>query len=410
MKQTIRTFIAKIHVAKPLCHAIKKRCEELRRWRVHSQLREKQSIIMQGSSEGFENLPLEIEWMLTTFCNFRCSYCFNVRKGYKKNFCTIEQAETAIRHLASANRPSYTVSLLGGEPTTHPHLPEIISLLYKYLGDRLDSLIIISNGSFNEKQMDSILSSEKNINLKLIISVHLEYMNINKVVDLVKRFSNRTYLELRVMFQPDLFEKIVAMTDFLCNLRKDYFFCMEVGLLREGWPTFDKYDHRYTQGHFEWAEKTKKKFDEVVLEGSQWTKANPKTTKGEFLMERNVRGVIESYKRIPESELKELTGCVFTGMTCCAGTNVVRIELDGSVRGILCALDRSSACNIFEENPFIRENWMHDVFCTLPMCGCRVNYPIPKFKSPDDAQKFIAKKRLEQEKLMRECQDNNRQI
>lgn len=404
MTQTIRTFIARILMAIPLYHAVKKRREELRRRRVQSQLRKKQSIIRQGSSEGFENLPLKVEWMLTTFCNFRCSYCFNVRKGYKKDFCTLEQAEIAIRHLASANRPSYTVSLLGGEPTAHPHLPEIISLLYKHLGDRLDSLIIISNGSFNEKQMDSILSSEKNINLKLIISVHLEYMNINKVVDLVKRFSNRTYLELRVMFQPELFEKIGAMTDILCSLRKDYSFGMEVGLLREGWPTFDKYDHRYTQEHFEWAEKTKKKFDEVAIEGVQWTKAYPKTTEGEFLMERNVRGGVESHQRISESELKELTGCAFTGMTCCAGTNVVRIELDGSVRGLICALDRSSACNIFEENPFIRENWMHGVFCTLPMCGCHVNYLIPKFKSKAEAEKFIAKKRLEQKKLMNECQ------
>ena len=119
----------------------------------------------------------------------------------------------------------------------------------------------------------------------------------------------------------------------------------------------------------------------------------------EYLVERDVRGVVENHKQISRSELKNLTGNCFTGMTCVAGTNCIKINADGSVRGMLCGLDRST-CNIFEENPFLHEDWMHGVFCTRAICGCGVNYPIPKFKSPDDAQKFIAEKKLEQKKLM----------
>ena len=353
MKQIIRSFIVKIPLAKPLYKAIKHRREEQRMQCAHDQLRKKQPLIRQGSPECFEGLPIKVVWLLTSNCNIRCSYCFNARKGYKKDFCTLEQAETTIKHLASANRPSYQVELLGGEPTTHPHLAEIISLFHEHIGNRLEVLQITSNGSFSESQIESILKVGEQVNVKLSISIHLEYLNVERVVELVERFSNRTYLEMRVMFQPDLFEKIEAMTDILCNLRKDYFFCMEVGLLREGWPTFDKYDRRYTQEQFEWAEKTKKKFDEVAIEGPQWTKAYPKSTEGEFLMERNVRGVVESHKRISESELKELTGCVFTGMTCSAGANIIRIEVDGRVKGMVCVLDHLAHhnCNIFEENP-----------------------------------------------------------
>ena len=92
--------------------------------------RKKQPIIRQGAPECFEeNSPLKIEWSLTSYCNYRCSYCFRAGKGYEKIFCSLEQAETAIKHIASANRPSYQVSLHGGEPTSHPQLANIITLL-----------------------------------------------------------------------------------------------------------------------------------------------------------------------------------------------------------------------------------------------------------------------------------------
>lgn len=398
MKRIIRNLTAKFFFAKPLYHAIKQRSEELRRRRAQDQLRKKQPIIRQGSPECFERLPLRVSWDVTSFCNFRCSYCYYAGTEYKKDFCTLEQAETAIKHLALANRPNYTVSLLGGEPTTHPHLAEIITLFHKHLGDRLDCLMIFSNGTFSEKQIDAILSAGTKLRFKLIISVHLEYMSINKVVELVKRLSNQTYMEMRVLFQPDLFEKTVAMADTLCNLRKDYPFYFEIGMIREA-PFFSKIDSRYTPEHFEWAEKMKKRFDEVALEGVKCARAYPITMEEEFLVEINVRDVVENHKQISRSELKNLTGNCFTGMTCVAGTNCIKIKVDGRVRGILCGLDRFT-CNIFEENPFLREDWMHGVFCTRAICGCGVNYPFPKFKSPADAQRFIAEKKLEQKKLM----------
>lgn len=404
MKQTIRTFIAKIPLAKPLCYAVKNRCEALRSRRAQDQLRKKQPIIRQGSPECFEGLSFKIDWALTSYCNFRCSYCFNASREYKKDFCTLEQAETAIKHLASANRPRYQVGLLGGEPTTHPHLAEIISLLFEYLGNRLESLVIVSNGSFGEKQMETIIrEGEKHNKIKLVFSVHLEYMGVERAVEVVKRLSNHVQLHIHLMFHLELFAKAQTMAETLCELRKDYPFTFKIVMLRIP-PKFDKIDPRYTQEHYDWAENATQKFEQVALEGAKWTKCYSNPPEWEFLVEKRVCNVVETYGRMGQSQLKELTGNVFTGMTCCAGTNVAQIKVDGNVRGMVCDLDRPT-CNIFEENPFMREDWIHGVFCTKAMCGCSVNYRIPKFKSPDDAQKFIAEKKLEQKKLMRENQD-----
>ena len=180
MKRTLRTFIAKIPLAKSLYRTVKRRREEYPIQYEQAGSEMKQPIIRQGSPECFEGMPLRVDWKVTSFCNFRCSYCFHAGKEYKKDFCTLEQAESAIKHLASANPPKYQVNLLGGEPTTHPHLAEIIMLLCQYIGDRLENLKIITNGSFTESQMKTILKAGEQVNVCLHISVHLEYMSVER--------------------------------------------------------------------------------------------------------------------------------------------------------------------------------------------------------------------------------------
>ena len=316
----------------------------------------------------------------------------------KKFFCTLEQAKTAIKHLASANRPSYQVGLLGGEPTTHPQLAEIITLLYQYLGDKLENVSIISNGSFGKKQMETIIREGEKHSIKLTFSVHLESIGIERVVEVVKRMSNHVQLHVHLMFHPELFAKAQIMAEMLCELRKYYPYNFIISMLRTP-PKFDKIDPRYTQEHYRWADNAMRKFREVALDGAKWTKSYPKLMGWEFLVEKKTGDVVETYEKNNPSQLKELTGNVFTDMTCCAGTNVVQINVDGRVKGMVCGLDRLS-CNIFEENPFLKDNWIHGVLCTKAMCGCDVNYRIPKFKSPVEAQKFIDEKKRLQKKLM----------
>jgi DNA topoisomerase-3 len=68
---------------------------------------------------------------------------------------------------------------------------------------------------------------------------------------------------------------------------------------------------------------------------------------------------------------------------------------------MICSLNPST-CNIFEENPFLRKNWIHGVVCTKAMCGCSDNYRIPKFRSPADAQQFIDELKLQVSEIVRQ--------
>ena len=171
-----------------------------------------------------------------------------------------------------------------------------------------------------------------------------------------------------------------------------------ISMLREG-PAFDWVDCRYTQNHFNCADTIRERFAKASAEGPEDAIKRKPNFGWQFLLERKENDSIARHERLSVSELKELTGNVFTGVTCCAGTSIIDIAIDGSVKGMICALDHAT-CNIYKENPFLRKDWIHGVFCTKPMCGCSVNHRIPKFGSYADAQKFIAGKRLEQKQLL----------
>ena len=381
-------------------HAAKRWRDERRIRREQAKLRRNQPIIRQGSPECFEGLPLKVDFQVTSFCNYRCSYCFDAKKGYERAFCTLDQAETAIRHLVLANRPSYLVTLIGGEPTSHPHLAEIVLLLCRNLGDRLQELMIVTNGTFKEQQIDEILKiteSECRL-LKLVVSIHLEYAKIDKVADLAKRLSGRCCLEFRLMYHPDMTVKAADMANTLCALRKMYPFGMEVTKLRIP-PSFDEYDSRYTQEHFDQIKEIKERFEEAETTGPEW-----QNTLQFYRVERKNGKRIKRYERVSPSQLESLTQYVFTGMICCSGTHVLRINTDGGVKGKLCELVREGI-NIFKENPFEREDWMKAVSCKCIKCGCCENWRIPKFNSHVEAERFIEQLRLEQKKLMTENQE-----
>ena len=365
----------------------------------NNDLRKKKPIIRQGAPECFEeNSPLKVEWSLTSYCNYRCSYCFRAGKGYEKIFCSLEQAETAIKHIASANRPSYQVSLHGGEPTSHPQLANIITLFCKYLGDRLESLLILTNGSFNEDQLETILKLMEQYSIKVFVSIHLEFMSIDRAVYLVERLSRHGVLIMTVMLKPDLFEKAKAMTDTLCELRKRYPFDLDIKYLKTP-PHFDSFDPRYTQEHFDWVDAMKERIGRISAEGPQRDKEYPKVSGWEYVVERKSHGTSETLYCKSSDELKKMTGLNFSGMTCCAGTNVLSIYTNGDVRGLQCNAAKIM-CNIFEENPFQLDDWMQGVVCTKPMCGNPTNHRVPKFKSPAAAEKHIAR--------VKEAQKNSR--
>ena len=102
---------------------------------------------------------LYVHWRITNQCNYRCSYCFSAGKEQRlrSGMASIEQVRTAAKNLAAANRTHYRVILVGGEPTTYPFLAETILLLLASLGEKLEFVRIITNGSLSDSQIETLI-------------------------------------------------------------------------------------------------------------------------------------------------------------------------------------------------------------------------------------------------------------
>ena len=58
-------------------------------------------------------------------CNMQCRSCNNINKDYVKSLALVK----AEIDLIGKKRNIQVISLLGGEPTLHPELPEIVSYI-----------------------------------------------------------------------------------------------------------------------------------------------------------------------------------------------------------------------------------------------------------------------------------------
>ena len=133
---------------------------------------------------------LTFSWALIDVCNYQCSYCsaeaFNQHTFFKqKNLISVWKNVVKALSLNSIQIP-FTVELLGGEPTLHPNMPELVRSLCDI--DRCVQVEITTNLSkplSYFKQFDVPETSKVDI----IASYHPEYYTeafFEKVVELNK--------------------------------------------------------------------------------------------------------------------------------------------------------------------------------------------------------------------------------
>ena len=360
--------------------------------------RGKSCIIKQGTQECFDDMPLKVHWELAEACNYRCSYCFNKDKGYKNVFCTLEEAEAAVKHLAMANRPSYQISLAGGEPTLHPYLSEIITLLSDHLGNRLEKITIITNGSFNDKIMGTLLLAASKTYVEIKVSMHFEFLKMERIMEMIERMSKNVNLVFLVMFHPGMFDKVSTAVDKLCELRHNYPFDISIEMIRN--PNKEShFEELYTSEHYKWAENVCARFNEIVLKTNLNGPAIPRETGWEFVLERRVAGKMITEKNVSTDELVKKTNCCFLGLFCCTGTSVIHINPNGAARGLACSLAKDEF-NIYKENPFREDGFIKTIQCTKERCGCNIEGRVPKFKSSREAEEFIKTCQAKQQQLI----------
>lgn len=131
-------------------------------------------------------------WDVIDVCNYKCSYC---SAGYGddehrpvstffKGGPSRDVWRAVLMRLKILKKHEWEISLLGGEPTLHPDLREIIDKLSEL--DTCHAIYIITNLS---KSLDYFMKLCDNVHEKLTLnpSIHFEYYNsnlINKTLEL----------------------------------------------------------------------------------------------------------------------------------------------------------------------------------------------------------------------------------
>lgn len=348
-------------------------------------------IFRAGSHEALYDMPIEINWDLTRRCNYRCSYCFIYGRGKtpppQLPFSTLAQLKAAVDNIASLNRPWYNVTFSGGEPTIHPHLIDLIHLFHEKLQERLNHLVIISNGSRNENVYKKLAELSKSINLELLISIHTDHVDMAHILELIENLSHNIAIHFALMFNPAKREEVHLIYDIMYEYRKKFPFGMGIDILRDG----DHIDPRYTQEDFAWQKTATEKF--AALEAGVAINFPPaKQPEHKLRLFHDLE--IDGERKIIETtnfDPNYTNGLAdFRGMYCIANTTNLRIEETGLCRGLICYLPPNT-CNIYEKGSLkaARKDLIRAVICSRKLCGCENANFVPKFSSRLEAARFI---------------------
>lgn len=101
---------------------------------------------------------MQLYLLLNHDCNLKCDFCIRGRQSHR-DYLDIEALNTVLRN---NDFKGYYLFLTGGEPTLHPHLPEIIDMCQPYFKG-----IAVNTNGFNS----SWISECKNTNFQVQISL-----------------------------------------------------------------------------------------------------------------------------------------------------------------------------------------------------------------------------------------------
>jgi len=115
-------------------------------------------------------VPLKnLELHVSHACNLSCESCSHYSNHHLKGNITLEEA-TEWMNLWNKRVAPQIFSLLGGEPTINPQLPEIIQLTREKWKDT--KILLVTNGFFLHRQPDLPKVLKDAGNAKLSISIH----------------------------------------------------------------------------------------------------------------------------------------------------------------------------------------------------------------------------------------------
>lgn len=142
-----------------------------------------------------------IEWVVSNMCNYQCSYCLPQVNGNTSGHPEYENALKFFEYVHNEINPGpKLLNLTGGEPTVWPRLIPFLKGL-----DKSYFVQISTNGSRTIRWWEKLLNNYNNLS-KVCISIHLEYADLDHIVEVSKLLHEKTQLTIMLPSPKDRFE------------------------------------------------------------------------------------------------------------------------------------------------------------------------------------------------------------
>lgn len=355
-------------------------------------------VLRQGSYEALYDLPLHVQWSVTSMCNYECSYCsypYNREKPDKRKFTPFATMRTAVDNLAGLNRPAYEFVLLGGEPTVYPQLLELIHYIDSSLGDRLTRLTIVTNGSRDAAYFNQLADLARRSYIQIMFSIHTDHMRPEHVYELARELDSNLELNFLLMMNPARLELAREIFEGLCSLRSEKAFNLTLQTVY-GAPDFVRPDPRYPDGYADLQNELQQKFLQIARDASPQLPPRSQTFHTFWELDEGWR--IARYYGGDRAVYYQKGWLDFRDINCVGGAHLARIDERGFFSGVACG-HFPTKLNVYEKGALRDASFMKILKCPCPSCVCSDNDILMKFAERSEAEEFLKAARKRQERL-----------
>jgi MoaA/NifB/PqqE/SkfB family radical SAM enzyme len=319
-------------------------------------------ILSVGDPDILKHDSMQINWVITRRCNYRCSYCSvaNTTEPFRE----MSDLRIAANNISSIKNSKKRVVLTGGEPTLHPSYFEFVEYLLKTC-DAGTIIHTVTNLSLSTKYYKHFerFDDEERKRLKASASYHLEFADTTRFVDNALCLSqNGISLKVQLLALPDRFDEIKELYMKLLSVKNEKMI-VSMKIIKQGSGP----DPRYTREQLDWISTTYKDQENVTIVQHN-------------LLDMSISKTTCEVNEVIGNNLNH-----FRGMNCYAGLNMLAIDQKGDIYPAVCFRGRRKNIlgNIFD----LDLNLLaidSPVVCPFDSCMCLPDIMLPKFREKHD--------------------------
>ena len=296
---------------------------------------------------------IHIEWVLNNVCNYRCNYCHDDINDGSSGHPDLEKSVKFFDMIHErVNSNNKMITLVGGEPTLWPNLTKFLNSLNENY-----YTAITTNASRTIRWWRDFITECRRVH-RVIISVHLEYVDIEHIVSVCEIIQDKTDVMILLMWDKKYQDRFDHCFERLKNsdLRVSIMIKPIVYRLDENKPRDYTLEERQLIREFKYVKNRGVKLpvaSKIIVDG-----VTHPPNYGNYMI---------------SSDLNR-----FRGWSCSAGSTRLVIWHDGTVYPANCSTAKKYPMgNINDPENFIRIN---EIICESDYCGCWPDIRIPKRK------------------------------